>query len=163
MSTKLFFQELVKAKFPQVSKVRVYPDPKEPWIMNFYLGNEDGQLDDYINNVVIPDLGQYRDAGTAHGYKAYSEVETDQIPEEPILPELVRELAMNPDNTAYGVEMKFKEAFPELGDFKLHSPLEPGVIGIEINTDVSPERIEEIHLLGLELIHATAKVKVFKG
>ncbi|PRR85980.1 hypothetical protein [Clostridium luticellarii] len=161
MGTRTFYENFSKTNFPDI-KVRVWQDKSKPWVANFYIGDREGKFSDYITKQVIPKLESVKEIGTEFNFKPYSDLEVDEIPSKPEIPDNIKELALNPDNTVAGVRFKFKTAFPQLGDFKIHAPLSPGVVGIETSSDLSEKELDEIQQLGKELVSVTAGLKVFK-
>lgn len=106
MGTRIFYENFTKNTFPNI-KVRVCQDKNEPWIANFYLEDQQGNFSEYVKEKVIPKLESVREIGTKFNFKPYSDLKADNIPSEPSLPDNIRTLALNPDNTIDGVRLKF--------------------------------------------------------
>ncbi|MEW5898665.1 MAG: hypothetical protein AB1652_05770, partial [Bacillota bacterium] len=136
MGTRLYYQTFIETNFQDIGRVRVWPDPQKPWIANIYIEDKMGNYSEYIREKVLPKLEEVREIGTQFAFKPYSELATDNIPPEPELPEKIKQLALIPINTRDMVKYKLTAAFPELGDFELYTPLEPGVIGVKIKNQI---------------------------
>lgn len=162
VGTRLYYEHFAKYNFPSI-KIRVWQDNIRPWFVDFYIGDENGKINKYIKQNVIPRIMNIREADIKFHFKPYDAILSDNVPSEPNLPDNIKTLALNPDTTVKGLYCKFKAAFPKLGDFKIYAPPFPDVIGIETKNKLSKSELAKVEKFGKELISVTSELKVFNS
>jgi hypothetical protein len=135
MSTRLRCQEAIKNFFPMIQNVRIYPTSNKQYEFTVYFENKSGQFD----KLLISRIKDILPCHLMYNFKPYSELAIDRVPDEPVLPELIENLALKTTGNLKSYTDVAQKALLELMPLEIHVSMPEAVIGIKTNCQLSSE------------------------
>lgn len=155
MSTIFKCEEIIKKYIPSITNIIIYPT-SEKFLMNVYYKNKSGKFDETL----IPKIKDLLPCHLEYNFKPFKEASVDNVPVKLILPESIKQLALETDGTLKSFTNVVQKALHELCPIEITLSQDECVINIETNSKLSDSDINKYSAYALAVAPIGCKINL---